>query len=61
MHARAFHDFDGAGRFIRFVFLIDHDAASFVDYVNAFLQAEESVPITSERKLARVEFDNYAF
>ena len=61
MHARAFHDFDGAGRFIHFVFLIDHDAASFVDYVNAFLQAEESVPITSERKLARVEFDNYAF
>lgn len=61
LHARAFHDFDGAGRFIRFVFLIDHDAASFLDYVNAFLRAEESVPITPESKFARVEFDNYAF
>ena len=61
LHARAFHDVDGAGRFIRFVFLIDHDAASFLDYVNAFLRAEESVPITPESKFARVEFDNYAF
>ena len=61
LHARAFHDFDGAGRFIRFVFLIDHDAASFLDYVNAFLQAEESVPIAPESKFARVEFDSYAF
>ena len=29
--------------------------------MNAFLQAEESAPITPESKFARVEFDNYAF
>ena len=61
LHARAFHDFDGAGRFIRFVFLINDDAAGFLAYVNAFLETEKSPPIAPESKFARVEFDDYAF
>ena len=61
LHARAFHDFDGAGRFIRFVFLINDAAAGFLEYVNAFLETEKSPPIAPESKFARVEFDDYAF
>ena len=61
LHARAFHDFDGAGRFIRFVFLINDDAAGFLAYVNAFLETERSPSIAPESKFARVEFDDYAF
>ena len=44
MHARAFNDFGGAGRFVRFVFLTD-DADGVLDYVNAFLVANGATPI----------------
>ena len=60
LHARAFHDFDGAGRFIRFVFLINDAAAGFLAYVNAFLEAANVPPIAPESKFARIEFDDYA-
>ena len=36
LHARAFHDFDGAGRFIRYVFLTSGDTAPVLDYINEF-------------------------
>ncbi len=61
LHARAFHDFDGAGRFIRFVFLINDAAASFLAYVNEFLEAANLPPIAAESKFARIEFEDYAF
>ena len=61
LHARAFHDFDGAGRFIRFVFLINDAAAGFLAYVNTFLEAANVPPIAPESKFARIEFDDYAF
>ena len=31
MHARAFNDFEGAGRFVRFVFLTDDADGSVLD------------------------------
>ena len=37
LHARAFHDFEGAGRFIRFVYLVGSDDGKVVAYVNKFL------------------------
>ena len=40
----AHFDFDGAGRFIRFVFLIN-DAAAVSFYVNAFLETKNVPPI----------------
>ncbi len=45
LHARAFHEFDGAGRFIRFVFLTDDNLSAMHDYVNAFLQERGKPPI----------------
>jgi hypothetical protein len=40
LHARAFPDFDGAGRFIRFVFLVGGDDSKILAYINKFLSAE---------------------
>ena len=38
LHARAFYDFEGAGRFIRFVYLIGNDDSTILNYVNDYLQ-----------------------
>ena len=38
LHARAFYDFDGAGRFIRFVYLVGNDDSAVLNYVNDYLQ-----------------------
>ena len=38
LHARAFYDFDGAGRFIRFVYLVGNDSA-VLNYMNDFLRS----------------------
>ena len=36
LHARAFHEFEGAGRFIRYVFLTDGNSGAVIDYINAW-------------------------
>lgn len=60
LHARAFHDFDGAGRFIRFVFLTDGNAVAILDYINRFLTAAGREPIPAGTKFLRLEMDGYA-
>jgi uncharacterized membrane-anchored protein len=60
LHARAFHDFDGAGRFIRFVFLTDGNTVAILDYINAFLTAAGREPIPAGTKFLRIEMDGYA-
>jgi uncharacterized membrane-anchored protein len=60
LHARAFHDFEGAGRFIRFVFLTDGDTSAILDYINAFLDAAGREPIPADNKFLRIEMDGYA-
>ena len=39
LHARAFYDFDGAGRFIRFVYLVGNDDSAVLNYVNDYLRS----------------------
>ena len=34
LHARAFYDFEGTGRFIRFVYLVGNDDSAMLNYVN---------------------------
>ena len=41
LHARAFYDFEGAGRFIRFVYLVGNDDSALLDYVNDCLQTRD--------------------
>lgn len=60
LHARAFHDFNGAGRFIRFVYLTDGSTADILAYVNAFLHASGHDPIGDHQKFLRLEMDGYA-
>ena len=60
LHARAFHDFDGAGRFIRYVFLTSGDTAPILDYINEFLRGNGHEPIASGAKFLRLEMDGYA-
>ena len=43
LHARAFHDFDGAGRFIRFVYLVGNDDSKVVKYVNKYLRFQKVI------------------
>jgi uncharacterized membrane-anchored protein len=61
LHARAFHDFDGAGRFIRFVFLTGGDADAVLHYVNRFLADAGREAIATTSKFARLDFASYAF
>ena len=49
LHARAFYDFDGAGRFVRFVFLTGDQDGAVLDYVNEFLAAEGRDPIDAHQ------------
>ena len=40
VHARTFSDFNGAGRFIRFVYLTERgDDQAIIDHVNTYLSA----------------------
>ena len=60
LHARAFHDFDGAGRFIRYVFLTDGGTADLLAYINEFLLANGKQPIPDGSKFLRLDMDGYA-
>ena len=60
LHARAFPDFDGAGRFIRFVFLVGGDDSKILAYINKFLSAEGLIPIDASEKFRRHDMAGYA-
>jgi len=60
LHARAFHDFDGAGRFIRFVYLVGSDDGNVVAYVNKFLSGAGIAPIDAGEKFRRQDMVGYA-
>ena len=60
LHARAFHEFEGAGRFIRYVFLTEGNTDAVIDCVNAFLDAAGRDPIPAGSKFMRLEMDGYA-
>ena len=54
LHARAFHEFEGAGRFIRYVFLTDGNTGAVIDYINAFLEAAGRDPLPAGSKFLRL-------
>lgn len=60
LHARAFHDFDGAGRFIRFVFLIGSDDSKILVYINKFLTAATLPVMSSDDKFCLHDMASYA-
>ena len=60
LHARPYHDFDGAGRFIRFIFLFEGNDKAIITYINDYLETHDQVPLTGATKFCRVEIDDFA-
>lgn len=60
LHARAFHDFAGAGRFIRFVYVNGRDDEAVTAYINSFLEHANHEPLAPDFKFIRLEMDGYA-
>ncbi|MGB2333599.1 MAG: DUF3422 family protein, partial [Candidatus Puniceispirillaceae bacterium] len=60
LHARAFYDFEGAGRFIRFVYLVGNDDSAVLNYVNDYLQRFDLPPMQAAEKFYRIELDGFA-
>lgn len=60
LHARAFNNFSGAGRFVRFVYLINGNVADFIDYLNVFLTNEGQTLITVDSKFATFPLAHYS-
>ena len=61
LHARPFHDFDGAGRFIRYIFLFENSDQDIVRHINDWLTAQGCLPIETSEKFRRETFKNYIF
>ena len=53
LHARPFHDFDGAGRFIRYVFLYENSDESIVSHINDWLSSQHRLPLDMSEKFRR--------
>ena len=60
LHARAFYDFEGAGRFIRFVYLVGNDDSAVSKYVNDYLQIRDLPIMQPDEKFYRIELDGFA-
>ena len=60
LHARAFHDFDGAGRVIRFVFLVGNDDRAAVSYINEFMVKNRLPALDGGTNFCRHEMEGYA-
>ena len=60
LHARAFYNFDGAGRFIRFVYLVGNDDSAVLNYVNDYLRSRALSPVQAAEKFYRIELDGFA-
>ena len=61
LHARPFHDFEGAGRFIRYVFLYDNSDQDIVSHINDWLTAQDRLPLGAREKFRRETFKSYIF
>ena len=61
LHARPFHDFDGAGRFIRYIFLYDNSDQIIVNHINGWLREQARLPLGEGEKFRRETFERYIF
>ena len=60
LHARPYHNFEGAGRFIRFIFLFEDTDADIIDYVNNFLRERDQTILGPSTKFTRVALEDFA-
>ena len=59
LHARSIHEFEGGGRFIRFIFMTESTDETIIEPINRFLKKFDAPLITSEEKFKRVEMPSY--
>ena len=60
VHARTFSDFNGAGRFIRFVYLTERgDDQAIIDHVNTYLSTHGQDEMPSGSKFLQSNFDAF--
>ena len=60
VHARTFSDFNGAGRFIRFVYLTERgDDQAIIDHINTYLSAQGQEEISAHSKFLQSDFGNF--
>ena len=50
LHARAFDDFEGAGRLIKFVYLVGNNNSAVLNYVNDYSKTFDSPPMHAAEK-----------
>ncbi|MGC6530378.1 MAG: DUF3422 family protein [Candidatus Puniceispirillaceae bacterium] len=60
LHARKFNDFDGTGRFIRYVYFTQGDDARLLADVNDMLQSLSLPVMKDDEKFIRFQTDTYA-
>ena len=60
VHARTFSDFNGAGRFIRFVYLSEQgDDIAIINHVNAYLDGQGQPKMPETSKFLQSDFDGF--
>ena len=60
LHARSFQEFEGGGRFIRFVFMTESTDQTIIEPINQFLKKFDAPQITSGEKFKRVEMGSFS-
>ena len=60
LHTRPFHDFEGSGRFLRFIYLHDKGESAILGPVNQWLEQNGRSPIQENEKFRRELFDAFA-
>ncbi|MCE2517153.1 MAG: DUF3422 domain-containing protein [Alphaproteobacteria bacterium] len=61
LHARLFHDFEGAGRLIRYVYLTENSHQDAADYINGFLRSNGQPDLVEGQKFLRIQLDDFVF
>ena len=61
LHARPFFDFEGEGRFIRFIYLVGTSDTALISHVNHWLDCQDRLPIDGAEKFRREDFGNFVF
>ena len=61
LHARPFFDFEGEGRFIRFIYLVGSSDNAIVGHINHWLDSQQRMPIDKAEKFRREDFGDFVF
>lgn len=61
LHARPFFDFEGEGRFIRFIYLVGTSDTALIAHLNTWLDSQDRMPVDGAEKFRREDFGNFVF